>query len=389
MRERPHARVQLARSRASQAWYMDFAIALLLFTFTLIVYFSYTNNFQKEEKGELNDLLTDAKAISSSLALPGYPYNWNNETVLRIGIADDQKINLTKLKYAKQLNYSFTKKNFATIYDYFIFFVNENGEVLNINGICGVGNLLINVTYNIKSAYYYQDSADSFLKDFMKDTFKADIYFGDNPSDMNDIDSLVSNLSKYGFLVIEHPNLPTSVYNNHKDKLENYSSRGGLFMISGELVAGQDKEMVGVIFRKKAGQSSSQRTAIVNKTDPYLSLSVGQSMVFDQYYNVENDTSATTPARDLTAIATFNQTDDKAIAKWKYGNGTLYFFSDFDVTFFSGDFTKVVEDLAKSFVEGTCNPIDITGISKNKLVKTERYLNHNSKVVKMIVYVWQ
>ena len=38
----------LSTSTKAQTWYMDFAIALLLFTFTLVVYFSYTNNFQKQ-----------------------------------------------------------------------------------------------------------------------------------------------------------------------------------------------------------------------------------------------------------------------------------------------------------------------------------------------------
>ena len=286
----------------SQAWYMDFAIALLLFIFTLVVYFSYTNNFQKQEKGGLDDMLTDAKAISSSLTLSGYPANWDNTTVIRVGIADEQKVNATKLKSFKQLNYSRTKTNFGTIYDYFVFFVNDRGEVLNINGICGVGEPLINVSYNIKSAYYYSDDDDSFLKDFMSQTFDADIY-------KDSMDELVSNLSKYNLLVMEHPLLSTSVYNNYKDELENYSSRGGLFMISGELTAAQGRELVGADFFKKSGQSSSQRTAIVNSTDQYLSLSVGQSMVFDQYYYAENTSSAL----GFKIIATFNQTDDKAI----------------------------------------------------------------------------
>ena len=108
-------------SRA-QAWYMDFAIALLLFTFTLAVYFSYTTNFQKQEKGELNTLLTDAKALSSSLALPGYPNNWDNITVLRIGIADEQKLNGTKVKQFKQYDYKASKRRFATPYDFIVFF---------------------------------------------------------------------------------------------------------------------------------------------------------------------------------------------------------------------------------------------------------------------------
>ena len=89
---------------------MDFAVGLLLFTFTLVVYFSYTNNFQSQDKGSLDLMLKDAKSISSSLALEGYPDDWSNLTAIRIGIADDQKVNATKVKILKQLNYATGKK---------------------------------------------------------------------------------------------------------------------------------------------------------------------------------------------------------------------------------------------------------------------------------------
>ena len=51
----------LSLSRSGQVWYVDFAIALLLFTFTVAAYLSYTNNFQKEERGDLNSVLADSK----------------------------------------------------------------------------------------------------------------------------------------------------------------------------------------------------------------------------------------------------------------------------------------------------------------------------------------
>ena len=380
---------RFASSRSGQAWYADFAVALLLFTFTLIVYFSYTTNIQKEEKGSLDDMLTDAKSISSSLILSGYPTDWNNETVLRIGIAGEQEVNATKIKNFRGIDYNRSKKIFATVYDYFVFFTNSKGEVLNINGVCGIGHPLVETAYNIRSAYYYSSESDKLLKSLMNETFNADIYFGDNPSDLNDIDSLISNLSKYTVLMMEYPNFTSSVYVNYKDEIENFSSTGNLFMISGELVSGQDKEMVGVTFRKKTGQSSNQRTAIVNNTDPYLSLSIGQSMVFGQYYYVKNDTFASPPSSNLVGISTFNQTDDNAIARWQYGNGTVYFFSDFAVSFFSGDFVKMVGEAAQTLISGICTEVNITEADPKRLVKTERYLSHNSKVVKMVVYVWQ
>src|SRR3989344_2082391 len=361
--------------KKSQAWYMDFAVALLLFTFTLVVYFSYTNNFQKQEYGSINMLVKDAKSISSSLAVEGYPDDWTNSTVIRVGIADNQKLNATKVKRLRQLNYSVSKRKLGTVYDYFVFFANENDEVLNVNSVCGAGYPLISTTYNIKSAYYYQDSSDDFLKDFMADTFGADVYD-------EDIDSLVANLSKYDFVVMEHPLLSGGEFSSNKAKLENYSSRGGLLMISGELASPATNTMSGADFKKKSGQSSSQRTAIVNNTDEFLSLSVGEAIVFNQYYHVENKTGSS----EFKRIATFNQTGDNAISRWKYGNGTVYFFSDFDVSAFDGDFVEVIEEAAKGMIEGTCSPINLSAITPKNLARTERYLSYNSKLVKMITY---
>ncbi len=364
---------------------MDFAIGLLLFTFTLVVYFNYTNNFQNEDKGSLDLIIKDAKSISSSLALEGYPDDWSNLTAIRIGIADDQKVNATKLKRLNQLNYASGKKKFATSYDYLVYFVNGNGEVLNINGVCGSGYPFINLTYNTKSAYYYQDPSDSFMLNFMNNTFKADIYFSDNPQNQNDVDSLIANISKYSFLVMEQPLMSTPNHNSFKDELNNFTSSGNLFMLSGEMTTEQDRDLVGSTFSKKSGQSQSQRTAIVNNTDAALSLNVGDSMTFAQYYYIQNNSEA----KNVVRIATFNQTGDNAIAKWQYGNGTVYFFSDFDVSNFNGNFVEVVQNAAQSATEGTCTSVNMTGINAKDIVKTERYLTYNSKIIKMVVYVWQ
>lgn len=364
---------------------MDFSIALLLFTFTLVVYFSYTNNFQKQEKGELDTLITDVKALSSSLALPGYPPGWDNLTVIRIGIADDQKLNATKVRLFKQYEYKKSKGRFATPYDYVVFFVNDKGEVLNINGVCAIGYPYVNVTYNIKAAYYYQDPSDSFLMDFMNETLGADIYFNDQSNDIYGLHGFISNLSKYQLVVMEHPLMSGGDYSAYQDKIENFSSSGRLLLISGEMASAQGRSLVGADFYKKSGQSTSDKNSTVNNTDQYLELTAGQSIVFAQAYYIENSSLAS----DFMQIATFNADQKNAISKWKYYNGTVYFFSDFDVSFFSGDFVQLVEDTVSGFIEGTCSDVNVTGIPQKKLVKTERYLNHKSKIVKMVVYLWE
>ncbi|MBI2542067.1 hypothetical protein HYV80_05145 [Candidatus Woesearchaeota archaeon] len=389
-------------SRSAQAWYMDFAIALLLFTFTLVVYYGYTNNFQKQDKGGLDELITDAKSISSSLALPGYPLNWDNTTVLRIGIADDQAINSTKVKKFKQYGYNASKRRFGTQNDFIVFFIDGNGQVINIKSVCVIGYPAINSSYNTRSAYYYQDENDDFLKNFMNNTLKADIYFNDQSNDIYGLQGLMSNISKYGLVVLEHPVLSGGDYNEYYRELNNFTASGGFLLISGELTTSNGRDLSGIEFWKKSGQSQTQRTAIVNNTDTYLNLKIGDSMVFNQYYYATNTTSLSIesnpqeddynpyPAANFLRIATFNQTDDNAVTKWKYGNGTVYFFSDFDVSFFNGDFASMVGDALSGFIGGICTPINVsTAINPKKLVKTERYLTYNSKVARMEVYVWQ
>ena len=61
----------------AQAWYTDFAVALLLFIFTLVVYFSYINNVQREEKSGLDVVITtsakndeEAKALLKAFGFP-------------------------------------------------------------------------------------------------------------------------------------------------------------------------------------------------------------------------------------------------------------------------------------------------------------------------------
>mgnify|MGYP001566034036 CR=1 FL=1 len=371
--------------KKAQAFFMDFAIALVLFIFTLLIYFSYTANFQKQESGNMDAMLSDAKAISSSLVLSGYPAGWDNKTVVRIGIADGQKINLTKLKSFKKMDYSATKKKFGTIYDYFAFFTDGQGNLLSLNGVCGLGYPLENISYNIKSAYYYQDTSDSFLKKFMNQSFNADIYFGDDPGNSNDIAGLMSNISAYSFIVFEHPLLTVSNYNSVKPKIENSTSNGGIFMISGELVTAQGKNILGADFYKKSGQSASDRNSTINNTDDYLSFVPGESIVFKQAYYVQN----TSGSDSFNQIATFNEDGSNAVSGWSFGNGSVYFFSDFDVSYFNGNFVSLVEDAAQGIAGGTCTPISLAGISPKRLVKTERYLNYDSKVVRMDVYVWQ
>ena len=150
--------------------------------------------------------------------------------------------------------------------------------------------------------------------------------------------------------------------------------------------------MVGASFEKDQGLSSSQERATVVRQDEFLSFIVGQSLIFDQGFTVENAGGAV----DFRDIARFNQSDIEfndildnkiAIARWNYGNGKVFFFSDFDADYFAGNFQNILESSIKKWIGAKCK-IKIDTIKKEKLVRIDRILLYNSAIVKMVLYSW-
>ena len=164
-------------------------------------------------------------------------------------------------------------------------------------------------------------------------------------------------------------------------------------MISGELVAAQKKDLVGVKFEKGAGLSSSEEYATVVNEDEFLEFELTAGLIFDQGFTVE-DAGAT----NFKDIARFNESellyseilDNKiAIARWEYGNGKVIFFSDFDATYFVSDFQENLEASIRKWIRAQCLPFDFSNIIRENLVKIDRLLIYKSNIVKMVLYLWQ
>ena len=85
-------------------------------------------------------MVIDLKTISSSLVLEGYPLNWTNADVQRLGITDGtSRVNQEKLTQLINLDYDNRKSLLNTQYDYYIFFKN-NGCLINISDDFGIGH---------------------------------------------------------------------------------------------------------------------------------------------------------------------------------------------------------------------------------------------------------
>lgn len=251
-----------------------------------------------------------------------------------------------------------------------------------MDGFCGKSNSEVKITFDVRTAYYYD--SEEFLKNFMIEKFDADVY---NPDSENDFDALTANLTNYGLVVIEHPLLPASSFNNKKEDFEDYVSDGGLLMLSGQITSSQGGNMLGVEYYKKSGQSESDRNATINQTDEYLTFQVGENIVFSQAYYTVNTSSS----QNFKALVRFNEDNNIAISRWNYDNGSVYYFSDFDATYFSGDFAQSVQDATLSWVGGNCI-VNISNAGIINLVKTNRLLTYTNAgrldITKMVLYLW-
>lgn len=134
--------------RRAQVWYGDFSIALLIFMVAITAYVSYTYAESVEERGEMTELLIDAKVIASSLISEGYPTDWNTSNVTRVGLTDgDYHIVQEKLDSFNSFSYDDRADAIGTTKDYYFYLQYTNGTKFNQLGLNGsTADKLVQVT---------------------------------------------------------------------------------------------------------------------------------------------------------------------------------------------------------------------------------------------------
>ena len=127
-------------NKKAQAWGIDLMVAVAIFSMGIIIFYVYSLNNYNETEEEIEKLFYDGKLISNLILSEGHPEDWNNETVIQIGILNNNKINQTKLEKfynLSQTNYQKTKELFSTKYDYYFFL--ENNITINSQTVEGIG----------------------------------------------------------------------------------------------------------------------------------------------------------------------------------------------------------------------------------------------------------
>ena len=127
-------------NRKSQAWFPDFALSVFIFIGMLAFFLFYLEIRMSEARDIRGSIPEDANLISNVLVEAGYPANWNSSDVYLIGLTDGhRRINATKVGNFAGLDYTLTRRLFATQYEYLVFFQDNQGNVKQIGGISEIG----------------------------------------------------------------------------------------------------------------------------------------------------------------------------------------------------------------------------------------------------------
>ena len=121
--------------RKAQAWGFDLIMAAIVFLAGIVIFYIYSLNYPTEGKENLDALSYEGNLIADNLLSSGFPKDWTKTNVVAIGIADEGKINETKLSRLNDLandigGYDKTRALFNTKFQYYF----NLTEIMTIDG---------------------------------------------------------------------------------------------------------------------------------------------------------------------------------------------------------------------------------------------------------------
>jgi len=125
--------------KKAQVWGFDLIIASIIFISGILLFYVYSINYPKESYEKLDGLFNDGEFIAEGLLAEGFPINWTQDNVIRIGLTTNNKINETKLEnfyllsnnQTNPLGYKKSKSLLSTGYNFFMNF----SEPILIQGV--------------------------------------------------------------------------------------------------------------------------------------------------------------------------------------------------------------------------------------------------------------
>ena len=119
--------------KRGQSWSFDIALAVVIFILTTITFFAFSNSDNTRKLGavqsEAHYILEHVKAENSPLQ-----------------IVDNQEVDVVKLQQFASTDYEELKEEAGITNDFCIYFEDEDGNVVAIDGNNGIGSSTINIS---------------------------------------------------------------------------------------------------------------------------------------------------------------------------------------------------------------------------------------------------
>jgi len=106
----------------------------------LVLYYNFVPNLDKQELESLKEASYDAKILADALVTQGYPSNWTETNVQRIGLMGKNGINDSKVLRYKNISYEDTKELLNLRSEYAVIFSRLDDGTYNISGVSIIGH---------------------------------------------------------------------------------------------------------------------------------------------------------------------------------------------------------------------------------------------------------
>ena len=357
-------------TKKAQVWTTDFALSMLIFVIALILFGRAAMNLSTVTGEKIDSLMKEGRLIADSLTSQGYPSNWTTSDVKKIGLISEGKtIEKNKLQMMANMTYEQTRKLFGLKYDYFIFFISEDGKLANITPKLGIGHpdvYAIGTRKDTNNIAYYQK--ENLLLNEMLD-LNATVYTGGS------LTSFLNDMNNYELLVMEDPHF-TDV---NIEKVEDYVRDGGKLIIT-EHITDTSGTYFGVNFIHRSMNAENQ-IATVSEEDTNMEFAEGETYTPREYPYVEGG--------HINALSEYPDWKP-AMAAFGYGSGKVYYISDIDNPDYTGDFEGKIKEGAEKFLQEYRpeNYVELNQVEYTKLVTITRLVVLDQKITKMIIYIW-
>lgn len=362
---------------------MDFIMSFFIFSVVIVIFMHFIVNKSEESKVVQDQLLTDARIISNSLMLPGYPLNWDHTNVDRIGITDkNSKFNRTKLLEFQKLTYSEMRKRFDVPHDFMIFFEGDNRKSVPVFGVCSVGHPDMDLSSKRKIAYYTRNIEDAVLDPDSHEVYDdldemgitaVDTFCEEGHTKCNGLTAELENdLFDYDLLIVENGDLDLV------PSFLSWAEKGLPTLLIGDFTTAG---MMGMNVDHTETVGSTD--AIMAKELPFLDLTA------DSMISMNHDYVVLTNNDPNVIVETYATSDEwgTGIMAWNYPDGTIYHFSSADILSppdFYDQLKLGIYDLANH----NCSKLDLSAVDYSNVVKLSRFLVKKNRVINMVILTW-